>query len=547
MSMKLSSEKEHLVLENQRLVHYLVQKLGVTPNSLEYEDIVSIGTIGLVKAAITFDSSKKIKFSSYASRCINNEIFMYYRKANKYANDISIDESIGDDGEGKVLTLGDTIEHPESNFVEKIVNKEAFIKLISIVLNYLENRNRIVMLYRMGNISQIDIAEMLQISRSYVSRIESKATLKIREVANQQVHYKEVFSMAIIGDEYRISFSSKDISNFNKIFATLLQNLTSTENLPDFKVNCNRERIVVQIPAHPESFSFIAQIIQEIDDFSMTFVSDKSTLPADNTVSQEVESDDKDESNDTVEEIESSAIVQNSDVISDVVNETEAVETAEESETIEVIEELATSTMEQEDHDSDIVDTAKETLVEELIVEDTASTSEELDTVAETDYESTVERGSQVKQVRDYMLSMSSFTVKDLKHHFPNLSTGTINNAVYLAKNKGLITATGRGEYRVKAVEPHVVEKSSTSTSRKMTQIDKDNTTESNIGKTKRHTSQSKKVREFILTLDRFSVKQVISNFPDVPVAIVNNVIRLAKTKGLITCVARGEYVVNKT
>lgn len=457
MSMKLSSEKEHLVLENQRLVHYLVQKLGVTPNSLEYKDIVSIGTIGLVKAAITFDSSKKIKFSSYASRCINNEIFQYYRKANKYANDISIYESIGGDGKGNVLTLGDTIKHPESNFVEKIVNKEAFIKLISIVLNYLENRNRIVMLYRIGNISQIDIAEMLQISRSYVSKIESKAILKIREVTNQQVHYKEVFSMAIIGDEYRISFSAKDISKFNKIFATLLQNLTSTENLPDFKVNCNRERIVVQIPAHPESFSFIAQIIQEIDDFSMTFVSDKSTLPADNTVSQEVESDNKDESNDTVE------------------------------------------------------------------------------------------RGSQVKLVRNYMLSMNSFTVKELKQHFPNLSTGTINNALYLAKNKGLITSTGRGEYRVKAVEPHVVEKSNASTSREITQIDKDNTTESNIGKTKRHTSQSKKVREFILTLDRFSVKQVISNFPDVPAAIVNNVIRLAKTKGLITCVARGEYVVNKT
>lgn len=211
----------------------------------------------------------------------------------------------------------------------------------------------------------------------------------------------------------------------------------------------------------------------------MKFVSDKNTLPADNTVSQEVESDDKDESNDTVEEIKSSAIEQNSDIVSDT--------------------------------------------------------------------GSTVERGSQVKQVRDYMLSMNSFTVKELKQHFPNLSTGTINNALYLAKNKGLITATGRGEYRVKAVEPHVVEKSSASASRKMTQIDKDNTTESNIGKTKRHTSQSKKVREFILTLDRFSVKQVISNFPNVPVATVNNAIRSAKTKGLITCVARGEYIVNKT
>lgn len=353
--------------------------------------------------------------------------------------------------------------------------------------------------------------------------------------------------MAIVGDEYRISFSSKDISKFNKIFATLLQNLTSTEKLPDFRVNCNKERIVVQIPAHPESFSFIAQIIQEIDDFSMAFVSDKSTLPTGNTVMQKVESDEEDERDDTVEGSEFSAIVQNSDVISDVVDETEAVETAEESETIEVIVEDATSIMEQETEDSDTVDTAKETLVEEPIVEDTASISEKLDTVAKTDAESTVERGSQVKQVRDYMLSISSFTVKDLKHHFPNLTTGTINNALYLAKSKGLITATGRGEYRVKAVEPHVVEKSSASASTEMTQIDKDNTTESNIGKTKRHTSQSKKVREFILTLDRFSVKQVISNFPDIPAAIVNNVIRLAKTKGLITCVARGEYVVNKT
>lgn len=492
MSMKLSREKEHLVLDNQRLVHYLVQKLGVTQNSSEYEDIVSIGTIGLIKAAITFDSIKKIAFATYASRCINNEIFMHYRKANKYANDISIDEPIASDGEGKELTLGDTIEHSESNFVEKIVNKESFIQLVNIILNYLEEKTRLAILYRMGEVSQEDIAEKLNISQSYVSRIVTKATNKIREVANHQVHYKEVFSMAIVGDEYRISFSSKDISKFNKIFATLLQNLTSTEKLPDFRVNCNRERIVVQLPAHTESFSFIAQIIQEIDDFSMAFVSDKSTLPTGNTVMQKVESDDADKRDDTV-------------------------------------------------------DTAKGTLVKGPIVEDTESTSEELDTVAETDAKSTIERGSQVKQVRDYMLSMSSFTVKDLKHHFPNLTTGTINNTVYLAKNKGLITATGRGEYRVKAVEPHVIEKGSASTSREMTQINKDNTTESNIGNIKRHTSQSKKVRNFILTLDRFSVKQVISNFPDVPAAIVNNVIRLAKTKGLITCVARGEYVVNKT
>lgn len=278
MRMKLTREKEHLVLENQKLVYYIVRKMGKTPTSTEYEDLVSIGTIGLVKAAIQFDQSKGIKFSSYAYTCIKNEILIHFKKANNYANDISIDEPIQDDGENKTLTVGDLIEHPESNFVEKIINEEAFMELIRIVLNCLKNRDRIIMLYRIGGISQIDIAKILQISNRYVSAIESRAISKIRKVTNHPIDYKEVFSMEIIGDKYIISFSPKDITNLNKIFVRHLQNLTTTENSPDFKVNCNRERIVVQIPAHPESFSFIAQIIQKIDYWCMTFVSD-----ADNT------------------------------------------------------------------------------------------------------------------------------------------------------------------------------------------------------------------------------------------------------------------------
>ena len=117
----------------------------------------------------------------------------------------------------------------------------------------------------------------------------------------------------------------------------------------------------------------------------MTFVSDKSNLPVGNTDMQKVESD---------------ALGQRGDTI----------------------------------------DIEKETLVKKSIIENIAATSEELDTV---------ERGSKIKQVRDYMLSMSSFTVKDLKRYFPNFTTATINNAVYLAKSKGFITATARGEYVV--------------------------------------------------------------------------------------------------
>ncbi len=267
--MKLSSDKEHLVLDNQKLVYYIVQKLGITPNSSDYEDIISIGTIGLVKAAITFDTSKNIAFSTYASRCIKNEIFMHYRKAKKYANDISINEPIGDNGEGKELTIVDLLADPESDFVKRILDKEDFIRVVEIVLNCLKGKHRIVLLYLMAGVLQKDIGKKLNISQNHVSRIQAKAIQKVQKIENKQVYYKKVFSMRIVEGEYQISFLSKEICKFNKIFATLLRNVTSVEKLPDFKVNCNRERIIIQIPAHPEAFSFIAQIIQEIDDFSM--------------------------------------------------------------------------------------------------------------------------------------------------------------------------------------------------------------------------------------------------------------------------------------
>lgn len=282
MNEKLSNDKHYLVLNNRGLIHYLVKKLGVSFTSPDYEDLVSIGTIGLIKAANSFDTSKNIAFATYASRCINNEIFMYYRKANKYANDISISETITSDDEGNEFTLEDKLRDPESNFDEKVVNKEEYINLVSIVLNALEGKHRIALLYLMAdNISQKEIASKLNISQSYVSRIQKRAIQEIRKIASQPVHYKEVFSMTIVGDEYRISFSSKDISQFNKIFATLLQNLTSVEELPDFKVNCSEERVIIRLPAHPESFSFIAEIIREIDDFSMSFVSNKTIVPVD--------------------------------------------------------------------------------------------------------------------------------------------------------------------------------------------------------------------------------------------------------------------------
>lgn len=399
MNIRLSSTQEELVLENQRLVYHIMKKYKI--NASDYDDVASVGTIGLIKAAATFDESKKIKFATYAGRCIQNEINMYFRKEKKYMYDISLNEPIANDAEGNERTVGDIIPSPEKDFTEELAESEIFIKCISIILNLLEPRERLIMLYAIAGSKQRDIAKKINISQSHVSRLEKKLNKKVKSyLLDTTKQFKEVFKMDQKGDLYQISFASEDVKHFNKIFATLLQNLTATEDLPDFKVNCSKERIIVQIPAHPESFSFIAQIIQEIDDFSMKYVSEKNTLPANNNNLQNIKKSDTNESKkDEISTIEKDAI------------------------------------------DASSVKESKE-MDENPNIEDSVSNSTEVDT------SSTKKKDSKAKRVRDYMLSKDSFTVKELRQHF-GLTSGAINNVLTSAKTKGLIRSVARGKYEV--------------------------------------------------------------------------------------------------
>lgn len=373
----VSKEQEELVLKNQKLVRYLVSKLSVSSN--DYEDFVSIGTIGLIKAAATFDKSKNIKFATYATQCINNEIFMHFRKEKSHINDISLYEPIVSNNDGTELTLFDTIASYDKDFTEVLEENDVFAHFISIILNLLKSKERLIMLYQIAGYNQRFIAEIFNVTQSYISRLEKQLNEKVKSYLQTKKQYKEVFSMAIVGDFYQISFSSKDIKNFNKIFATLLRNLASTEELPDFDVNCDNKRILIKIPAHLESFSFVAQIIQEIDNYSLNFVSDKTRLTANNMNLQDGEKDDSIQSNSITEE-------------------------------------------------STINETAEDAIVENS---------------------SKPQKTSQVKLVRDYILSLDSFTVKELKQHFPDLASATISNALHLAKTKGLITPIDIGQYKV--------------------------------------------------------------------------------------------------
>ena len=177
-------EAKHILIErNLRLVAHIVKKYQPPPE--EMEDLLSIGTIGLMKAVVTFDPDKSARLASYAARCIENEVFMYLRGKKKSSKEVSLYEPIGTDREGNEIQLFDVIEMNEEDVYRRLERKEDVIRLYQQVESVLSQRERMVLKLRYGlyneeEYTQREIAAMLGISRSYVSRIEKSAIEKLR-------------------------------------------------------------------------------------------------------------------------------------------------------------------------------------------------------------------------------------------------------------------------------------------------------------------------------------------------------------------------------
>ena len=177
-------EAKHILIErNLRLVAHIVKKYQTTDE--ETEDLLSIGTIGLIKAVVTFDAEKSVRLGTYAARCIENEILMYLRSKKKISREISLYEPIGTDREGNEIQLFDIIETNERDALEKIELQGDIKTLYQRVESELSKRERMVLKMRYGlyneeEYTQKEIAKRLGISRSYVSRIEKSAIEKLR-------------------------------------------------------------------------------------------------------------------------------------------------------------------------------------------------------------------------------------------------------------------------------------------------------------------------------------------------------------------------------
>ena len=175
--------RQQLILHNLRLVSHIVRKYYASaPNQ---EDLVSIGTIGLVKAVDTFSVSNGAKFATYAARCIQNEILMHFRSQKKLAAEVSLNETIDVDRDGNPLTYIDVVSCDES-LPEEIERKIASDRALTYIKTRLTPRERQIITLRYGlsgkrPLTQREIADRMSISRSYVSRIEKSALDKLRE------------------------------------------------------------------------------------------------------------------------------------------------------------------------------------------------------------------------------------------------------------------------------------------------------------------------------------------------------------------------------
>jgi len=181
--------KSVLIERNLRLVVYIARKFENT--GVGVEDLISIGTIGLIKAIHTFNPSKNIKLATYASRCIENEILMYLRRSNRAKSEISIDEPLNIDWDGNELLLSDILG-TESDIIHRSIEDEVDRELLTMAMKKLSVREKKIMELRFGLESGIEktqkeVADMLGISQSYISRLEKRIIGRLKKEINKMI------------------------------------------------------------------------------------------------------------------------------------------------------------------------------------------------------------------------------------------------------------------------------------------------------------------------------------------------------------------------
>lgn len=269
---KLTAEQSERVYQNMKFVYYLVNKQYL--NHPQKEDLEQIGMIGLIKATVTFDESKGIKFSSYASRCILNEINMFFRTENRHTNVLHWEDVVNRNRNGDELTLADITEDANSSIsmsdiIEEEYRRKELEKMISIILNKLLLRESCAILFTIAGFSQREIGDFFGVSRSMISRISKEANLSQKTIAINYKPANEFFKVSIETQRITIIFSTESIENLQEFHSQFLAQTRKAKNKVDFTITYQDERAIFQTVLEERAFEPLAMLVMELDKFGV--------------------------------------------------------------------------------------------------------------------------------------------------------------------------------------------------------------------------------------------------------------------------------------
>ena len=256
----MDDRTKEIVENNLGLVGDRVKKLNL--NFQESEEMFQVGVVGLIKAAQKYDPTRNATFATYATRCIDNEFYMEFRKRKKQNKETSIETPIKEQ-EGESIVLGDMIEDERTNVEGSFINNEVLEEVMDIIINYLSPIERYVFLANASGMLQRDIGKELNLAQSYISRIIKRAVKRVRARMNSPTYEKNSgkYNIKVISEKLFISFYGTQEEIESRICE-----IDFPDYIPVFEITYEGKKACISLPAESGSMHFIAKVLKALED-----------------------------------------------------------------------------------------------------------------------------------------------------------------------------------------------------------------------------------------------------------------------------------------
>lgn len=252
---------EKLVTDNLGLVRYVAKQL-VSPN-VDFDDLVSEGTIGLIKAAATFNEEKNVKFSTYSSQCIRNEILMFLRRENKHSDVKSIDDILAEDSDGNTFVLSQIVAD-KSDYYEDRDTMEVLENALNWILNLKDAKERTVLLLKSAGVKQNKIGDDLGFSQSYISRMEKKMKENLHGCVKGKRIYDPICECKKVNELYKITFFVPRLKNTKNILRIVEEEAKKAELVYCKINNIKGIEFTITVLNEDNSMIFLANLLNQI-------------------------------------------------------------------------------------------------------------------------------------------------------------------------------------------------------------------------------------------------------------------------------------------